>query len=127
MVAEPYSGVNDHPVATRLFPLKAEHPPTALRAMPAVARLPLPEALEACLGLLDASPSRYERAALAWHARLIGFAPQLRFTQANTVLNALAALPTPSADRAAFRLARVCAAAGLDEVVAVLERWSQER
>jgi hypothetical protein len=92
----------------------------------AVVRLPLPEALEALLALLDERPSRYERAALAWYARLVRFAPELRFAEARAGLDALAALPTPAAQRAAVRLARVCARAGLEEVVAVLDLWRHE-
>jgi len=93
---------------------------------PGVVRLPLPEALETCLALLDEQPSRYERAALAWHARLLRFAPELRFTDARAGLDALAALPTPAAQRAAVRLARVCARAGLEDVVAVVDRWRRD-
>lgn len=106
---------------------RARRPPPGRTGALPVVRLPLPEALEACLALLDEHPSRYERAALAWHARLLRFAPELRFAEARTGLNALAALPTPAAERAAVRLARVCAGVGLDEVVAVLERWRHRR
>lgn len=97
------------------------------RAMPAVARLPLPEALEACLAEIDDQPSRYEQAALVWHARLVLSAPNLQFGEARTVLNALTELATPNRQRAAARLARICAQAGLDDVVLVLERWRRAR
>ncbi len=119
-------GTAQAPVQAARLPRSRRRPLPGRKDSPAVVRLPLPEALHACLALLDEEPSRYERAALAWHARLVRFAPELGFTDARAGLDALAALPTPAAQRAAVRLARLCARAGLDEVVAVLERWRHE-
>ncbi|HKN94390.1 MAG TPA: hypothetical protein VJU60_08665 [Thermoleophilaceae bacterium] len=101
--------------------------PSTAGGMTAVARLPLPDALESCLELLDTDPERFERASLRWHARLPGYAPGLTFTQVRAALDALEGLQTPAWSKDAHELVLLCARAGLEETAEALERWRRAR
>lgn len=92
-----------------------------------VAWLPLPEALTACLELLETDQERFERAALLWHARLCRHAPGLGLAEARAVLDALRALAMPNWRRGAHELALLCAQAELKDVAEALQRWRDDR
>jgi hypothetical protein len=75
-------------------------------------RVPLAEALAICLLLRDKDPSRYERAALRWHARL-GREARLSLSEAAIALAALSTLGTGRAEAGAqVRCSRSSTAAG---------------
>lgn len=126
VISEPCTGVADKSHVD-VRPATLARPGRTTGGMVAVTRLPLPDALAACLELLDTDPEDFERAALLWHARLPGYAPELTFTQVRAALDALAALRTPGWADGAHELALLCSRANLDETAQALERWRRTR
>jgi hypothetical protein len=69
----------------------------------------------------------YERAAISWHTRFCSHAPALTFSDAQSMLTALAALPGSEQAMAAAQLAMLSRRYGLDDVADTVERWSAAR
>ncbi|HET8673016.1 MAG TPA: hypothetical protein VFL87_05245 [Thermoleophilaceae bacterium] len=71
--------------------------------------------------------ARYDAGAVAWQARLAGYAPGLTLDEAARALAALGQLGGPSPERGAYALRALCRKHGLDEVAGVLDRWLERR
>ena len=82
---------------------------------------PLPEALAICLDMVGSK--RYERAAISWHTRFCGHAPELTFSDAQALMTALAALPGAERATAAAQLAELSRRYRLDDVADTVESW----
>lgn len=85
-------------------------------------KVPLADALELLLLARDLEPTRFDRAATRWHARLCT-ERQLSGGEAQLALAALNALPGPGVVSAAQALAALCEAHGLDDEVRALRDW----
>jgi len=88
-------------------------------------RVALHEALEILLEWRG--EPRFDAAAVAWHARLAGHAPQLTLDDAERALAALERLGGPSPAVGALALQALCERYGLDEVASVLGEWLAQR
>jgi len=86
-------------------------------------RVPLEDELRICLAYLQETPERFERAAVAWHARWSCAATQLTLADSLVALGAVQALAGPGSVPAADALRTLSTRHGLDEVVAVLAEW----
>jgi hypothetical protein len=71
--------------------------------------------------------THYERAAISWHTRFCGYAPDLTFSDAQAVMAALAALPSSEQPTAASQLAELSRRYSLDDVADTVERWLASR
>jgi hypothetical protein len=113
----------------REFPCSRRSPgPEGWRARRLSEQLPrvaLHEALEILLEW-RAEP-RFAAAAVAWHARLAGHAPQLTLDDAERALVALERLGGPSPEVGALALRALCAQYRLEDVASVLEEWLTQR
>jgi hypothetical protein len=107
--------------------LASQDPRTALLAATGVEHVPLPEALELCLLLLDAEPARYDRAAARWHARACLELRAVGVDEAGLMLAALTALRGPEANAGAAALAAACRARSLPAAAIAVERWAARR
>jgi hypothetical protein len=94
----------------------------ALATASEMPRVPLSEALGICLLLRDKEPTRYEKAALRWHARLCREG-RLSFADAGIALAALTALGTTRREAGAHALLAILDAYGLEEACRTLELW----
>jgi hypothetical protein len=83
----------------------------------------LADALSICLVLLRAEPSRYGRAAVRFHARLVQDVARLELEDAHIVLAALQGLRGPDAAGAGAALAELFAALELADLQQRLEAW----
>jgi hypothetical protein len=70
---------------------------------------------------------RFDAAAVAWHARLAGHAPQLTLDDAERALVALERLGSPSPEVGALALQAICERYRLEDVVSVLDEWLAQR
>ena len=87
--------------------------------------VPLDDELRNCLNCLVEAPARYERAAVAWHARWCRAAPALTLAEAMSGLEAVQARASgeSEATRAAKALSALSGRHGLPAVAAVLTGW----
>jgi hypothetical protein len=82
----------------------------------------LGDALALTLLILERDPPRYSTAAARWAARFVlEVTPAPTLAESQLLSAALADLPSAPARET---LARICAARGLQECTAALERWS---
>lgn len=92
-------------------------------ARPLLPRAGLDDALSVCLDLLERDPPRFQRAAIAWHARWCSVVPTLTLAEAQVTLAALEALAGPDPVDGARELRRQSVHHGLSAVVRVLDAW----
>jgi hypothetical protein len=98
--------------------------PLLVRAAAAeLGSISLADALSICLVLLRAEPSRYGRAAVRFHARLVQEVARLELEDAQIVLAALQGLRGPDAAGAGAALAELFAALELADLQERLETW----
>jgi hypothetical protein len=91
-------------------------------------RLPRVELHEALEILLQwRGESRFDAGAVAWHARLAGYAPRLTLEDSERALTALGKLGGSSPDVGALALRAVCERYRLADAAAVLNDWLTER
>lgn len=92
-------------------------------------RLPRVALDDALAILLDwrRDPLRFDRGAVAWHARLAGYAPRLTLADSEEAVSALRGLAGPSAGAAALRLADVLMRHDLHDAATVLDTWLASR
>jgi hypothetical protein len=91
----------------------------------AVARGSLCDGLIMCLALLASDPERFERAAVAWHARWCAQTTGVGFAHSRAVLDALESLACVDPAAAARALRSACRdTEGLDEVI---DGWLAKR
>jgi hypothetical protein len=69
----------------------------------------------------------FDGAAVAWHARLAGHAPQLTLDDAERALAALKRLGGPSPEVGALALRALCERHRLEDVASVLDEWLAQR
>jgi hypothetical protein len=99
---------------------------SARAALAGAAGLPhvgLADALELVLLLLDAEPSRFERAALRWHGRFCREVADVGLVEAQAVLACLAGLRGPRPEPAAHALADLVHRRDLAQASEALNRW----
>lgn len=98
--------------------------PLLVRAAAAeLGSISLADALSICLVLLRAEPSRYGRAAVRFHTRLVQDVARLELEDAQIVLAALQGLRGPDAAGAGAALAEFFAALELADLQQRLEAW----
>ena len=101
---------------------------TEARSAPAeLETVGLVEALELCLLLCDAEPSRFERAALRWHGRYCREVAGVELDEGQAVLAGLGALRGPRAKAAARGLAELLYRRGLERACEAFIHWTNER
>jgi hypothetical protein len=88
-------------------------------------RVALCEALEILLGWRG--QPRFGAGAVAWHARLAGHCPHLTLDDAERALAALGQLGGSNPEVGALALRAVCERHHLEDVVAVLGDWLEQR
>jgi hypothetical protein len=88
-------------------------------------RVALHEALEIVLEWRG--EPRFDAAAVAWHARLAGHAPQLTLDDAERALVALERLGGSSPEVGALALRALCGRYELEDVASVLGEWLTQR
>jgi hypothetical protein len=98
---------------------------SARRLREQLPRVALHEALEILLEWRGAPG--FDAAAVAWHARLAGHAPQLTLEDAGRAVVALKGLGGPSPEVGALELRALCERYGLEDVASVLEEWLTQR
>lgn len=69
----------------------------------------------------------FDAAAVAWHARLAGHAPQLTLDDAGRALAALERLGGTNPEVGALELLALCERYGLEDVASVLVEWLTQR
>jgi hypothetical protein len=87
----------------------------------------LADAVELLLLILDAEPSRFERAALRWHGRYCREVTDVDLAEAQAVLACLAGLRGERAAPAAHALADLVHRRDLARASEVLNRWGATR
>jgi hypothetical protein len=88
--------------------------------------VPLEDALDVCLALLDLEPDSYPRIATRWGSRL-AIERKLDLVDAQLAFAALAALPGPSARAGAEALIEVSARYDLQRAEQLLLAWLDRR
>lgn len=108
--------------------LEARSSPTLIRVAAAAlgAPVPLDDALDICLALLELEPHTYPKTAARWGSRL-AIERKLNLTDAQLTLAALAALPGPGARAGAEALIEVARRYGLSRVDELLLVWLDRR
>ena len=86
-------------------------------------RVPLADALALCLLLARSDTSRYEKAAVRWHARLCREVAGLSIDEAALSLAARRALPGPAAEPAGHAIALICERHALPDAARWMEIW----
>jgi hypothetical protein len=88
--------------------------------------VPLEDALDICLALLELEPHTYPRTAARWGSRLV-IERKLDLVDAQLALSALAALPGPSAKAGAEALIEISTRYGLRRAEELLLGWLNRR
>ena len=89
-------------------------------------QVPLEDALDICLALLDLEPHTYPQTATRWGSRL-AIERKLNLVDAQLALAALAALPGPGAKAGAEALIEISGRYGLQRVEGLLLGWLDRR
>ena len=106
-----------------------EHRTSALMIRAAAAELPsvpLEDALDICLALLELEPDTYPRTAARWGSRL-AIERKLDLVDAQLALAALAALPGPGAKAGADALIEISTRYGLRRAEELMLAWLDRR
>jgi hypothetical protein len=106
-----------------------EHRTSALMIRAAAAELPsvpLEDALDICLALLDLEPDTYPRTAARWGSRL-AIERKLDLVDAQLALAALAALPGPGAKAGADALIEISSRYGVRRAQELVLAWLDRR
>jgi hypothetical protein len=89
-------------------------------------RVSLDEALEILL-TWRYDTGRFESGAVAWQARLAGYAPRLSLEESAVAVDALSELGGCNPELGAYSLRALCRRHGLEDVARVLDGWLEER
>ena len=107
--------------------LAGGNPLIARAAAHELPQISLTDALALTLLLRDADETRYPRAAIRWHRRLVDAAPHLTLEESNLALAALLAMGGRSPEPGARTLIELLELHGQAAPVDELERWLDAR